>query len=382
MTETLIRLEQLSKTYPGHSVPAVESLDLSIPDGEIVMFIGPSGCGKTTTMKMINRLIEPSSGRIVIAGEDVTSIDPNELRRRVGYVIQQVGLFPHVRVSGNVGAVLRLLKWPADKIARRVDEMLDLVGLDPSTYRDSYPKQLSGGQQQRVGVARALAADPPVMLMDEPFGSVDPITRERLQDEFLRLQREIRKTIVFVTHDITEALRMGDRIAILGERSRIEQYDTPGNVVARPASDFVADFIGANAGLRALTLMPIDRQTLVPPPSEPEGTRLVYEDDRPVGWCLAAGAATTRIQPLRLSAHPVLADALNQIVSSRAPAAVVVDDDGRLLGCVDMRAVQAAVVGATGSGEQPDEPPDAQTDEQRDRQPSQQLEAASGDGAA
>ena len=382
MTETLIRLERLSKTYPGHSVPAVESLDLSIPDGEIVMFIGPSGCGKTTTMKMINRLIEPSSGRIVIAGEDVTSIDPNELRRRVGYVIQQVGLFPHVRVSGNVGAVLRLLKWPADKIARRVDEMLDLVGLDPSTYRDSYPKQLSGGQQQRVGVARALAADPPVMLMDEPFGSVDPITRERLQDEFLRLQREIRKTIVFVTHDISEALRMGDRIAILGERSRVEQYDTPGNVVARPASDFVANFIGANAGLRALTLMPIDRKNLVPAPPEREGTRLVYEDDRPVGWCLAAGAATTRIQPLRLSAHPVLADALNQIVSSRAPAAVVVDDDGRLLGCVDMRAVQAAVVGATGSGEQPDEPPDAQTDEQPDRQPSKQLEAASGDGAA
>ncbi len=364
MTETLIRLEQLSKTYPGHSVPAVESLDLSIPDGEIVMFIGPSGCGKTTTMKMINRLIEPSSGSIVIAGEDVTSIDPNELRRRVGYVIQQVGLFPHVRVSGNVGAVLRLLKWPADKIARRVDEMLDLVGLDPSQYRDSYPKQLSGGQQQRVGVARALAADPPVMLMDEPFGSVDPITRERLQDEFLRLQREIRKTIVFVTHDISEALRMGDRIAILGERSRVEQYDTPANVVARPSSDFVANFIGTNAGLRALTLMPIDRKDLVPPPAERGAPRLVYDDDRPVGWCLSDGLATTRIEPLRLSAQPVLADALNQIVSSQAPAAVVVDDDGRLLGCVDIRAVQAAVVGAAGNGERSD----------------LQMEGASGDG--
>ena len=366
MTETLIRLEQLSKTYPGHSVPAVESLDLSIPDGEIVMFIGPSGCGKTTTMKMINRLIEPSSGRIVIAGEDVTSIDPNELRRRVGYVIQQVGLFPHVRVSGNVGAVLRLLKWPSDKIARRVDEMLDLVGLDPSQYRDSYPKQLSGGQQQRVGVARALAADPPVMLMDEPFGSVDPITREHLQDEFLRLQQEIRKTIVFVTHDITEALRMGDRIAILGERSKVEQYDTPANVVARPSSDFVANFIGTNAGLRALTLMPIDRQTLVPPPPEGEGPRLVYDEDRPVGWHLSDGLGTKRIEPLRLSAQLVLADALNQIVSSQAPAAVVVDDDGQLLGCVDMSAVQAAVRGAAGNGDRSD----------------LQMEAASGDGSA
>jgi osmoprotectant transport system ATP-binding protein len=353
VTKTLIQLEHLSKTYPGHSTPAVENLDLSISDGEIVMFIGPSGCGKTTTMKMINRLIEPSSGRIMIAGEDVTSMDPNELRRRIGYVIQQVGLFPHVRVGGNVGAVLRLLKWPADKIARRVDEMLDLVGLDPSVYRDSYPKQLSGGQQQRVGVARALAADPPVMLMDEPFGSVDPITRERLQDEFLRLQKDIRKTIVFVTHDITEALKMGDRIAILGERSRVEQYDTPANVVARPASAFVADFIGANPGLRSLTLLPIDRQHLGPSPAEGEDASLVYEDGRPVGWRLEPGASVSRVEPLRLSSRPVLADALNQIVASRAPAAVVVDDDGRLLGCVDLAAVQRAVGGVELREDQP-----------------------------
>lgn len=365
MTETLIELEHLSKTYPGHSTPAVEDVNLHIADGEIVMLIGPSGCGKTTTMKMINRLIEPSSGRIIIAGEDVSKVDPTELRRRIGYVIQQVGLFPHVRVAGNVGAVLRLLKWPSDKIARRVDEMLDLVGLDPSLYRDSYPKQLSGGQRQRVGVARALAADPPVMLMDEPFGSVDPITRERLQDEFLRLQREIRKTIVFVTHDISEALRMGDRIAILSERSKVEQYDTPANVVASPASEFVADFMGTNAGLRALTLIAIERQTLVPPPAEPGGARLVCDNDRPVSWSAQDGSVTTPVDPLQFSARPVLAEALNRIVSSHAPAAVVVDDDGCLLGCVDLRAIQAAAERATGKG---------------DPQADHRLEVASGDG--
>lgn len=346
MTDTLIELERLTKVYPGNTVPAVERVDLRIPRGEIVMLIGPSGCGKTTTMKMINRLIEPTSGRIVIDGEDVTSMNPDELRRRIGYVIQQVGLFPHLRVRDNVATVLRLLKWPAARSAHKVDEMLDLVGLDPSVYRDRYPKELSGGQRQRVGVARALAADPPVMLMDEPFGAVDPIARERLQNEFLRIQQEIRKTIVFVTHDVSEALRLGDRIAILGERSRIEQYDTPTRVLAHPANQLVRDFIGGHAGLRALALLPVVPEALLGVPVDRDGADVVYVDGRPIGWRLGNGSQTVRVEPLRIADRPVLADALDQIVSSGAPAAIVVDDDGLLLGCVDMDTVQTTVAGA------------------------------------
>ncbi|MFC7109397.1 ABC transporter ATP-binding protein [Nonomuraea rubra] len=221
-----IELRSLTKHYPGQPAPAVDNVTLDIPAGELVVFVGPSGCGKTTTMKMINRLVEPTSGEIRIGGRDVLGLDPDELRRHVGYAIQQVGLFPHQTVAQNIGLVPKLLGWPAAKIAERVEELLALVSLEPSLFRDRYPRQLSGGQQQRVGVARALAADPPVMLMDEPFGATDPITREHLQNEFARLQKQLRKTIIFVTHDFEEAIKLGDRIAILRERSHIAQYDT------------------------------------------------------------------------------------------------------------------------------------------------------------
>ncbi len=249
-----ILLDGVTKRYDHTSAPAVDNVSIEIPAGEIVMFVGPSGCGKTTTMKMINRLIEPTSGRILIGDDDVTQRNADELRRHIGYVIQGAGLFPHFTVGDNIAIVPRLLKWDKKRIADRVDELLDLVGLDPEQYRDRYPRELSGGQQQRVGVARALAADPPVLLMDEPFGAVDPITRQRLQDELLRLQDELRKTIVFVTHDFDEAVKLGDRIAILQAGSKIVQYDTPEAILTDPANDFVRDFVGSGAALKQLTL--------------------------------------------------------------------------------------------------------------------------------
>nr|MBA3266948.1 ATP-binding cassette domain-containing protein [Acidimicrobiia bacterium] len=244
----MIRLESLSKRFGG--AVAVDDLDLAVDDGDVCMLVGPSGCGKTTTLKMINRLVEPTSGRIFIGGEDVTGVDPVVLRRRIGYVIQHVGLFPHLSVSANVATVPRLLGWDRQRTHARVDELLELVGLDPAVYRDRYPHQLSGGQRQRVGVARALGVDPPVLLMDEPFGAIDPINRDRLQQEFLRLQSEVRKTVVFVTHDIDEAVRLGDRIAILREGGVLEQYAPPAEILGRPASPFVADFVGSDRGLK------------------------------------------------------------------------------------------------------------------------------------
>ncbi|GAA3805547.1 ATP-binding cassette domain-containing protein [Amycolatopsis tucumanensis] len=250
-----IQLEHVTKRYPGSRQPAVDDVTMTIPAGKIVILVGPSGCGKTTTMRMINRLIEPTSGRITIGGEDALSLNPDRLRRKVGYAIQQAGLFPHFTVAENVAVVPGLLGWDKKKIADRVDEMLDLVGLDPAQFHDRFPRQLSGGQQQRVGVARALAADPPVLLMDEPFGAVDPITRGNLQDELLRLQSELGKTIVFVTHDFDEAVKLGDKIAVLGNQSKILQYDTPDAILANPADDTVAGFVGAGASLKQLTLL-------------------------------------------------------------------------------------------------------------------------------
>jgi osmoprotectant transport system ATP-binding protein len=261
----LIRLESVSKVFPNGNV-AVHELSLDVPEGEVCVLVGPSGCGKTTTLRMINRLIEPTGGRIFLADEEVTHAKPVELRRRMGYVIQQVGLFPHQTIGTNVATVPHLLGWSRDKTKVRVDELLELVGLDPGTYRSRYPAQLSGGQRQRVGVARALAADPPVLLMDEPFGAIDPITRARLQDEFLRIQREIAKTIVFVTHDIDEAVKMGDRIAILEVGGVLAQYDTPAEVLGNPANDFVADFVGSDRGLKRLKVMPITVEELEQPP--------------------------------------------------------------------------------------------------------------------
>ncbi|MGW6643552.1 betaine/proline/choline family ABC transporter ATP-binding protein [Streptomyces iakyrus] len=249
-----IALESLTKRYPGSAQPAVDNVSMEIKAGEVVVFVGPSGCGKSTTLKMINRLIEPTGGRIRIGGEDVTDMDPVKLRRKVGYAIQSAGLFPHMTVAQNIGIVPKMIGWPKARIKDRTEELLDLVGLDPGEFHGRYPRQLSGGQQQRVGVARALAADPPVLLMDEPFGAVDPITRDHLQDELIRLQHELHKTIVFVTHDFDEAIKIGDRIAVLRERSHIAQFDTPEAILTNPADDFVSGFVGAGAALKRLNL--------------------------------------------------------------------------------------------------------------------------------
>ncbi|MET7739287.1 betaine/proline/choline family ABC transporter ATP-binding protein [Streptomyces sp. NPDC005385] len=260
----MIRFEQVSKRYPDGTT-AVDDLSFEVDEGELVTLVGPSGCGKTTTMMMVNRLIEPTSGRILVNGEDIATVDPVRLRRRIGYVIQQVGLFPHRTILDNTATVPTLVGWKRAKARARAAELLDLVGLDPSVYGSRYPEQLSGGQRQRVGVARALAADPPVLLMDEPFGAVDPVVREQLQDEFLRMQRSVRKTVLLVTHDIEEAVRLGDRIAVYGQ-GRIEQFDTPGAVLGTPATPYVAEFVGADRGLKRLSVTEIEADDLEQPP--------------------------------------------------------------------------------------------------------------------
>jgi osmoprotectant transport system ATP-binding protein len=254
-----------TKRYPGRQAPAVDNLTFSIPAGEICCLVGPSGGGKTTAMKLVNRLVELTSGDVRIDGRSVRELDETELRRGIGYVIQQVGLFPHMTVAENVATVPRLLGWRRDEIRARVDELLDLVELPAVDYRSRYALQLSGGERQRVGLARALAADPPVMLMDEPFGALDPITRTRLQKELLRIQGEVRKTIVFVTHDIDEAILLGDRIAILREGGRLAQVDTPQELLAHPADEFVARFVGADRGLKRLSLTTLAEVELDPP---------------------------------------------------------------------------------------------------------------------
>jgi osmoprotectant transport system ATP-binding protein len=261
--DPMIRLDRVTKRYDDGTM-AVEELSLDVPAGAIAILVGPSGCGKTTTMRMINRLVEPTSGRIFLGGADVTRADAVQLRRGIGYVIQQVGLFPHQTVQDNVATVPRLLGWDRRRTRDRARELLDLVGLDPAVHARRYPHQLSGGQRQRVGVARALAADPPVLLMDEPFGAVDPVVRVRLQDEFLKVQRELDKTVVFVTHDIDEAVKMGDRVAVFAVGGRLAQYGTPAELLAHPADEFVEDFVGATRGLRRLTVTAIDPHHLEP----------------------------------------------------------------------------------------------------------------------
>ncbi|QES40070.1 ABC transporter ATP-binding protein [Streptomyces venezuelae] len=260
----MIRFEQVTKRYPDGTT-AVDDLSFEVAEGELVTLVGPSGCGKTTTMMMVNRLIEPTSGRIFVNGEDIADVDPVRLRRRIGYVIQQVGLFPHRTILDNTATVPALVGWKKAKARARAAELLELVGLDPKTYGSRYPEQLSGGQRQRVGVARALAADPPVLLMDEPFGAVDPVVREQLQDEFLRMQAAVRKTVLLVTHDIEEAVRLGDRIAVYGQ-GRIEQFDTPGAVLGAPETPYVAEFVGADRGLKRLSVTEIQTDDLEQPP--------------------------------------------------------------------------------------------------------------------
>ena len=275
-----IELVGIRKQFPDGTV-AVHDLSLRVPAGELIVLIGPSGCGKSTVLRMINRLIEPTAGQILLDDEDVTRVDPVRLRRRIGYVIQEVGLFPHQTIRANVGTVPRLLRWPRSRVNARVDELLDLVGLPPMRFADRYPPELSGGQRQRVGVARALAADPVVLLMDEPFSAVDPIVRARLQEEFLRLQRTVRKTIVLVTHDLDEAVRLGDRVAVLSDGGRLEQYAPPAELLAEPASDFVHEFVGADRGVRRLSVTPISENLLTPgePADMPtvDGSASLYE---------------------------------------------------------------------------------------------------------
>ena len=259
----MITLDGVGKTFDDGTV-AVEALDLDVPRGAVVTLVGPSGCGKSTTLKMVNRLIEPTSGRIFLDGTDVTDADPVELRRGIGYVIQQVGLFPHQTIATNVATVPSLLGWSKPDARARALELMELVGLDPDVFADRFPHQLSGGQQQRVGVARALAADPPVLLMDEPFGAVDPVVRARLQDEFLRLQRELGKTVLLVTHDIDEAVKMGDQVAVFAAGGRLAQYDEPAAILGAPADEFVSEFVGGSRGLRRLSVTPIDPSYLEP----------------------------------------------------------------------------------------------------------------------
>ncbi len=355
----MIRLENLSKTFPGTEEPAVDDLSMDIYEGEIVVLVGPSGCGKTTTMKMVNRIIEPTEGKIILEGEDVTDVDPDQLRRRIGYVIQQTGLFPHMTIADNIATVPRLLDWDKERISERVDELMETVGLDHS-MRDRYPKELSGGQQQRVGVARAMAADPPVLLMDEPFGAIDPITREKLQDEFLRLQQDIKKTIVFVTHDIDEAIKMGDRIAILQQQSVIAQYDTPETILTDPANQFVEDFVGTGASIKRLSLTTIkeiepadwpvakvtDSHDEVRNKLQDSGRDyilLLDEQERPQRWVNAEeierdGESLDDLgRPVEavVDTEANLYTTLDTIVVSHKGSAVVVDDDGAYQGVVD-----------------------------------------------
>jgi osmoprotectant transport system ATP-binding protein len=267
-TAAEIVFDHVSKRYGNSPRPAVDDLTIAIPAGEICVLIGPSGGGKTTAMRMVNRLISITEGDITIDGTSVNSLDPVELRRGIGYVIQQIGLFPHMTVAANISTVPRLLRWDKRRTHERARELMELVGLDPDEHGDRYPGQLSGGQRQRVGLARAMAADPPLMLMDEPFGAIDPITRERLQNDFLRLHREIRKTVIFVTHDIDEAIKMGDRICLLRQGGKLAQYDTPEAILAQPTDDFVARFVGADRGLKRLALRRLDEIELMPPPED------------------------------------------------------------------------------------------------------------------
>jgi osmoprotectant transport system ATP-binding protein len=326
VTAVELEFRHVSRRYGG--LVAVNDLSLSVPAGKICVLVGPSGCGKTTSLKMVNRLIEPTSGQILIGGRDVMAQDPIELRRGIGYVIQQVGLLPHLTVGENVAVVPRLLGWERPRIAARVDELLALTGLAPATYRQRYPAQLSGGERQRVGVARALAADPPLMLMDEPFAAVDPIVRERLQNELLRLQEQLAKTILFVTHDIDEAIKLGDLVAVMQVGGVLAQFGPPAEMLASPASDFVARFVGADRGLKRLSLTRVADLQLEPVP--PETTR-------------QAG------QPM-LQRRTTLKDALSMMLDADVSVGLVVDEHDRIIGRLTYDLIAAALRDSGSSG--------------------------------
>jgi osmoprotectant transport system ATP-binding protein len=357
-----VEFRNVTKRYAGSDAPAISELDLEVAGGEICVLVGPSGSGKTTAMRMVNRMVEITEGDILVGGTSVRDHSPAELRREIGYVIQQIGLFPHRTVADNIATVPHLLGWDRDRIRARVEELLELVRIDRDLGA-RYPAQLSGGQQQRVGVARALAADPGVMLMDEPFGAVDPINREGLQNEFLRLQREVRKTILFVTHDIDEAIKMGDRVAILREGGRLAQYATPAELLMAPADDFVEDFVGADRALKRLALMRVADidlweaplahigQTMGEVRAKMPGAEVPYAlvidpERRPVGWLSDEDLARETV-PAKpdTSADPVLEvddvmrDALSDLLQAETRYAPVVDGDGRLAGVLSVEIV-------------------------------------------
>jgi osmoprotectant transport system ATP-binding protein len=361
-----LEFREATKVYPGTDTAAVDHLSLSIPAGEICVLVGPSGCGKTTAMRMVNRLIEISSGDILLAGRSVKDRKPAELRRDIGYAIQQIGLFPHWTIEQNIATVPRLLGWNKQRIGDRVDELLELIGL-PQEVRGRYPTQLSGGQRQRVGVARALAADPPLLLMDEPFGAIDPINRERLQNEFLRLQAEIRKTIVFVTHDIDEAIKMGDRIAILKEGGHLAQYAPPAELLMAPADEFVEQFVGADRALKRLALQRVRDVDLIKvaqiragepvaeakakcDESDVDYAMLVDDHGRPEGWLSQRAFTGERIRKdLRSGPEPivelddVLRDALGDLLAAETRYSPVVDASGRMAGVLSMDVIGHAL---------------------------------------
>jgi osmoprotectant transport system ATP-binding protein len=362
-----LEFREATKRYPGQTEPAVEDLSLTVPAGEICVLVGPSGCGKTTAMRMVNRMIDITEGDILLDGQSVRERRPAELRRDIGYAIQQVGLFPHLSVADNIATVPRLLNWDRDRIRARVDELLELVSLDPNETRGRYPGQLSGGQRQRVGVARALAVDPPLMLMDEPFGAIDPINRERLQNEFLRLQREIRKTVVFVTHDIDEAIKMGDHIAVLQKGGHLAQYAPPAELLMQPANPFVEDFVGSDRALKRLALQRVRDVDLWNAPlvrvgdpaaavrgaldnSEVPYALLVDDEGRPLGWLSERALAGERItDELRSRPNPiietddVLRDALSHLLAEEAQYGPVVDERGAVTGVLSIEILSHAL---------------------------------------
>jgi osmoprotectant transport system ATP-binding protein len=367
MPDTMISLDSVTKRFDGPSEPAVSELSMEVTEGETVVLVGPSGCGKTTTMKMINRLVEPSSGRITVDGTDVLEQDPVRLRRGIGYVIQSIGLMPHRTVAENIATVPSLQGWEASKIKSRTDDLLAIFELDAALLK-RYPGELSGGQRQRVGVARALAADPPVMLMDEPFAAVDPIVRERLQDQFLEIQERLQKTIVFVTHDIDEAIKMADRIAILNKGAIVEQHASPEEILREPANDFVKQFVGAERGLKRLALVSVadievEDGPVVPPTASTDVARkamdefgldwtAVVDDGELLGWvdpaALEGLSTVADVKPRKFSAY-VTADsslrhALDSIVTSRTQVAVVVDKDERYRGILTLDRVSREII--------------------------------------
>ncbi|MEU7143587.1 ATP-binding cassette domain-containing protein [Nocardia sp. NPDC046473] len=367
VTGAPIKLDAVVKRYRGQETPAVKRLDLEIEAGEIVAFVGPSGCGKTTTLKMINRLIEPTEGRIFIGGRDVTREDPDKLRQSIGYVIQSGGLFPHWTVAKNVGAIPRVLGWDKKRIAERTEYLLDLVGLDPGTFADRLPKDMSGGQQQRVGVARALAADPPVLLMDEPFGAVDPITRVRLQDSLIAIQHELGKTIVVVTHDFEEATKLGDKVLILSEGGHIEQYARPEEILTDPATPFVEEFVGSGAKLAYLTVSRVrdvaydkvitaqvgeSAQAVIGRAKAAGHTWVVVVDEagRPRSWpSLTEVATKPEVSDFLDRRLPVVArsstlnDALDAMLAASQGAALVTDGRGAVVGSLSIGSVTETI---------------------------------------